>query len=243
MGLVYKFESLRPLARNKNEKDNPITAPNALLIANLIKCVDAVKEYLDSFLAMSISGYHSLPLEEWLRVILAFFVLYKLSVGLSEVPAWNADIARETADLETYLSLFLNRLKLAQPIQISLSTNSADNLFSIFPLILENVKDSYMAARDNPSLFSDGIIAHDDLGALKAAQNCPSTSSPSWRTNERVRCPGTSDLNALARPTHLSSSTGIAAEIQTIENEKLWDDLMMDDAMAYSFNGSQAVHH
>ncbi|RFU29496.1 hypothetical protein B7463_g6823, partial [Scytalidium lignicola] len=235
MGLVYRFESLRPLARNE-DKGHPATAPHPTLIANLIKCVDAVKEYLDCFLTMSTLEYHSLPLEEWFRIILAFFVLYKLSLGLSEVPGWNVHIARETVDLEDYLNLILNRLKSTQTTQIPLGTTYTDDLFSIFPTILENVKDSYMAARDSPSLFSDGIIAHDNLGAVKATQTFPSTSPSSGPTNERVRCPGTSDLNLPATPTNTSISSGIAAEIQTIENEKLWNDLTMDDSMAYLFN-------
>jgi len=239
MGLVYRFENLRPLARNKDEKDHPVTAPHPTLIANLIKCVDAVKEYLDCFLTMSTSEYYTLPLEEWFRVILASFVLYKLSLGLSEVPGWNVHIARETVDLEDYLNLLLNSLKSTQATQIPLSTTCTDNLFSTFPTILENVKDSYMAARDSPSLFSDGIRAHDDLGALKPTQTFPCTSFSSRLTNERVRCPGTSDLNIPVTPTHSSVSAGIAAEIQTIENEKLWNDLMMDDSMAYSFNTPQ----
>ncbi|KAH8803339.1 hypothetical protein F5884DRAFT_847183 [Xylogone sp. PMI_703] len=243
MGLVHRFETLRPLARNKDEKGHAAPPPHPTLIMNLIKCVDSVKKYLDCFLTIPTSEYHRLPLEEWFRVIMACFVLYKLSLGLSEVPGWNVHIARETADLEDYLSLLLNRLKLTQPTQIPLSATCTDDLFSIFPIILENVKDSYIVARDSPSLFSDGIIAHDDLGTQKSTQTFSSPSFSSDPANGRARCPGISSLYLPATPTHSSMSTSIAAEIQTIESEKLWNDLMMDDSMEYLFNNSQLVHH
>ena len=74
-----------------------------MVISNLVKCVSSTKEYLDLFFAIPAAEHTSLPISAWYQVILAVFVLYRLSVGLPEVPEWNREIAHQSVDLQEYL--------------------------------------------------------------------------------------------------------------------------------------------
>lgn len=236
MGLVYRFGPGRPPA-NTGNADNTLSA-HPILIFNLVKCTDAAKEYLDCFLAVPVTEYHSLPLEEWLRVILAPFVLYRLCSGLREVPDWTTESARQTVDLTYYFDQILNRLRAIQTIGTTSCPAVGDDLFAVLPTIFENVKNSFAAAKDRTSFSHGKIQAHQCLdGAKRDTAGSFALTSVSY-PNVRIKCPGTTSLHRVSPSTSGSGSgnlatpdEALAAEIHSIEGEKLWTDFFIEDTM------------
>ncbi len=178
MGLVYRFTARRLLAIPEDDQKPgaPAVAAHPMLLANLVQGLDAAKEYLDYFLAVSTETYHQLPLEAWTRLIVAPFVLYKLSVGFAEVPEWNAHTARETIDLERYLCVLGDRLRSTMAERMPSGDAPGEDLFHMLPSILESAKGSFVAARDHPARFRDGVQAHYDLNCAFRRGTCPATS-------------------------------------------------------------------
>jgi hypothetical protein len=86
-------------------------ASEQALTMNLVGCVDAIKAYLDTFLAADPSTHLHLPFEEWFRLIMAFFILYKLSAGSRDIQGWDVSLCRETIDIETYLGQAIEHMR------------------------------------------------------------------------------------------------------------------------------------
>lgn len=230
MGLVYCYGQRRPPAP-KAQEDLTILSTPPMVISNLVKCVSSTKEYLDLFLAIPAAEHTSLPISAWYQVILAVFVLYRLSVGLSEVPEWNAEIAQESVDLQEYLDTLLSNLQAIKPPpdrQIP-----AKSLFSMLPEILGSVKNSYALAKENLTQVRDSNRAHHELGASK-------TTVPSVRG--RHRCPALrySNRHVAQSPDPPTLQNAIATEVQKIEDEKLWGDLLFMDTFS-SMTGSSSA--
>nr|OQO32678.1 hypothetical protein B0A51_00056 [Rachicladosporium sp. CCFEE 5018] len=157
MGLLFHFS----LARSCPVVVLGVSGSSALL-ANLVGCVDQIKCYLDWFLAVDVACYNKMPCEEIGRLILAFFVLYKLSVGPREIAGWDVQLSRNTLDLEIYLQRSATQLEQAKtndgvPFGIS------ETLYHVLPLILESARASYVDARESCSVMAEIERAHLDL--------------------------------------------------------------------------------
>ncbi|KAK3717731.1 hypothetical protein LTR37_005502 [Vermiconidia calcicola] len=151
MGLLYHFQVDRRCS----------TVPEAAAgqpysRANLVSCVDAIKRYLDCFLALDPTLHIQLPYDEWSRLVVALFVLYKLSVGPKELPGWEVSICRSTIDLEAYLSDVVGRLQHGNQPEDPPDVASG-GLYHLLPAILESAKASFVAARDTPHLVTPGL--------------------------------------------------------------------------------------
>lgn len=144
MGLVYCYGQRRPPPPKAQEDSTILSAPPTV-ISNLIKCVSSTKEYLDSFFAIPPTEHNSLPFSAWYQVIFTVFVLYRLSVGLPEVPEWNVKIAQQTVDLQGYFDTLLSHLQAIKPSSDrQIPTKS---LFSRLSEIIGSVKTSYALAK------------------------------------------------------------------------------------------------
>lgn len=193
-----------------------------MVINNLIKCVSSTKEYLDLFFAVPAMEYSSLPFSAWYQVILTVFVLYRLSVGLPEVPEWNVEIARQTVDLQEYLDTLLSHLQAIKPSpDRQISTMS---LFSRLPEIIASVRTSYALAKENLAQVRDSHHAHHELKALdktassvQALHRCPASR---YLSRHEAQAPG---------PGQPTLQNAIAMEVQRIEDEKLWGDILLMD--------------
>jgi hypothetical protein len=217
MGLVYRYGQ-RQSSFPKAQEDSTLLSVPPMVISNLIKCVSSTKESFDSFLAIPLTEYSSLPFSTWYWVILTLFVLYRLSVGLLEVPEWNVEIAQQTVDLQAYFDTLLSYLQVIKPSpDRQIPTKS---LFSRLPEIMESVRTSYASAKNNLAEAGDSRNAHHELKASN------STASSVQRLH---RCPALRYSNrqvtqVLSQPT---LQNAIAMEVQRIEDEKLWGDLLM----------------
>ncbi|KAK4957047.1 hypothetical protein LTR10_005003 [Elasticomyces elasticus] len=226
MGLLYHFRIDRrcTMAQDLDYTDQ------SPLIGNLVNCIDAIKQYLDAFLRTDSLICGTLPFEEWLRFVLAFFVLYKLSFGPREVPAWDVELCRRTIDLEAYLSGAVAHLRQAIRVQ-GPSDHSGQSLFQVLPDVLESAKASYKAARDCPSLIAPGARVHFDMS--KKLQTSTKSTTPSCGWQPPRGCPATSFFTAQTLALDNSSdwdgvrlNGALDPSAQLERNENLWTDLL-----------------
>lgn len=219
MGLVYRYGPRNPPIPKTQENSTLLSVP-PMVISNLIKCVISTKESLDSFLAIPITRHGSLPFATWYQVILTIFVLYRLSVGLPEAPEWNVEIAQQTVDLQAYFDTLLSYLQVMKPPpDRQLPTKS---LYSRLPEVMESVRTSYAVARGNLAEVRDSRNAHHEL---RAVNNAASSSGQRLRRCPALRYSSRKVTQAPSRPT-LVQQKAIAMEVQRIEDEKLWGDLL-----------------
>lgn len=191
-----------------------------MIISNLIKCLSSTREYLDYFFTLPIAELNSLPFSAWYQVILTLFVLYRLSVGLPEVPEWNVEIAQHTVDLQDYLDRLLSHLQTIKPsIDRQIPTKS---LFSRLSEIIGSVKTSYTSAKESFTEVRDSLNAHHEL--LASINKASSM--------QRLhRCPALrySSRHIAQLPSQPILHSAIATEVQRIEYEQLWGDLLLMD--------------
>jgi hypothetical protein len=205
MGLVYRFGPGLFYSEQLKQKAPPgLHVAHPGLIQNLSFCTDAAKDYLDIFLDnLTPDQYHAQPLEEWLRLIFAPFVLYRLCVGVREVPDWTVETARSTVDLEYYLREIGNRLRASIDTSRNVAFDDAAeatlsfagpprhdmvgayDLFSLLPLVFGNARDSFTAVKDG-GVSPDKIRAHQHLGTIRQSKQ--------GRQEGFVRCPATTNL-------------------------------------------------
>jgi hypothetical protein len=215
MGLVYCYGQRRPPSP-KVQKECTILSTPPMVICNLVKCVSSTKEYLDSFFNIAVTEHHNLPFSAWYQVILTLYVLYRLSVGLPEVPDWNVKIAQQSVNLQDHLDTFLSNLQTMKPFQDR--QIPAKSLFSKLPEIIGSVRNSYAVAKDGLGQV-DTYQAHHELGDSKLT-----TSS----TRRLHRCPAMRYFDrSVQAPDQCKLQNAIAAEIQKIEDEKLWLDILV----------------
>ncbi|KAK4866695.1 hypothetical protein LT330_008248 [Penicillium expansum] len=230
MGLVYCYGQRRPPS-SKAQEDSTILSTPPMVISNLVKCVSSAKEYLDLFFAVPASEHNSLPFSTWYQVNLTVFVLYRLFVGLPEVPEWNGEIAQQSVNLQEYLDTLLSNLQAIKPSpDTQIPTKS---LFSMMPEIIGSVRKSYAVSKENLAHAHDSYHAHHEVVASKF------TASSAQGLH---RCPGLRYRNrhvtqALDQP---ALQNAIATEIQMIEDEKLWGDLLLMDTFS-SITGSSSA--
>ncbi|KAK5743305.1 hypothetical protein LTR17_002783 [Elasticomyces elasticus] len=226
MGLLYHFRIDRrcPVAQDLEYADQ------SPLIGSLVSCVDAIKQYLDVFLLTDALIRSTLPFEEWCRFVLAFFVLYKLSVGLREVPAWDVELCRRTVDLDAYLSAAIENLRQAARGHAP-SDNSARSLSQVLPDVLESVKASYRATRDSPSPIVPDARVHFDMS--KKLRIPTKSTTPSCGRPPPRGCPAASFWTAQALDLDNSSdwhgvrlNGALDPSAQLEKNENLWTELL-----------------
>ncbi|OJK01825.1 hypothetical protein ASPACDRAFT_1880196 [Aspergillus aculeatus ATCC 16872] len=222
LGLVYCYGQRRPSCQMaRGESTILSTHPN--VINNLTKCVSSAKGYLQIFCALPAAEQSFLPFSTWYQVILAVFVLYRLSVGLPEVPQWSVDIARQTVDLQECIDQLRSHLQGIKPL--SDRQIPSKSLFSRLPEILESVGTSYTLAKENAAQVCDSRRAHHELKASD------STASP---TQGLHRCPAVRYSRRYVAQIHEPSTLqgAIATEVRSIEDETLWGDLFLLDTLS-----------
>jgi hypothetical protein len=187
MGLVFHF-----FIRKSKPPEEVSLLVQGKLAANLTRCADAIKEYLDHFQTLDASFDDQRPSESWFSLSFAFFIAYKLSVKRVEIPWWDVNIARETFDLEYYLSAFRDRLRATSSGTNARGLAFADiDYYSVLPEIFDTARTSYSAARKSVPGTVEKHRVHADIGNIR----CPRLMSPATADPPSVfnqRCPVTS---------------------------------------------------
>jgi hypothetical protein len=217
MGLLYHF-------RVSGEATLSITQ-HPSLGDNLLACVDAIKDYLDTLLAMQSSEWNYLPCEEWSRLITACFILYKLSVGPRELSDWNVEICRGRVDFAKYLDAVADHIYSSRQ-SLETSEDNVESIYSVLPDILRSARASFVIARDTPHLIKPGDRVHTDLSKEKIGaeisrpktqRGCPVTSL--WADRALLL-----DQETDWRAVKLSHALDPAEQLA--KNERLWSDLL-----------------
>jgi hypothetical protein len=185
----------------------------------LIRCTQLTKEYLDLFFAIPETEYTRLPFCIWYKVVIAVFILYRLSIGVSEVPEWDVNLTQQTIDVDSYFR------RLSSHLEFLRADEEVPNksLFTMVPEIINSVRTSYEMARGG------------HRQALDARQPHPSFSPPSTFARGRYRCPGMRNLRQPTNGSTAEQSTlhnAVTAEIQMIENEMFWNELLVADTFS-----------
>jgi hypothetical protein len=200
--------------------ENPTASTTCpALVTNLIQCTEFTKEYLDLFFTIPTTEYTSLPFCIWYKVVIAVFILYRLSTGVCEVPEWDVNLTQQTIDVDSYFRRLSSHLELLRADE----EVPNKSLFAMVPEIINSVRTSYEMARGG----------HGQ--ALDARQPHPSFSPSSTSARGRYRCPG---MRNLKQPTngsvteHSTLHNAVIAEIQMIENEMFWSELLVPDTFS-----------
>jgi hypothetical protein len=217
MGLLFHFRL----------RDEAVvsTSDTPRLEANLMACVGAIKNYLDSLLAVDGDEWNALPCEEWCRTIVAFFILYKLAAGPREILGWDITLCRSNIDLAEYLDVVAERLsRSSQTLEPKQHTN--DGLYFVLPAILRSARTSFLLIRDTPHLVKPGDRVHVDLSDEQTVEELA-------RPKEQRRCPATAFWTD--RALVLDQETDwcgvdfdgvLDPAAQLARNESLWSDLL-----------------
>ncbi|KAL2844550.1 hypothetical protein BJY01DRAFT_186259 [Aspergillus pseudoustus] len=223
MGLVYNYgHARRPVTAAC--PDSTLLSASPGLINNLIKCTESTKSYLDLFLTIPETEYARLPFCIWYKVILALFVLYRLAVGVSEVPEWDVNLTLGTVDVERYLGLLADRLECLR-MDSEVQNHNHKSLFTMLPEVIGSVRMSYAMAKGGGAMSA--------LGPHPPHQ--PFAEAPALSARGRHRCPGMRNLSRAATAGSTEQpdlQSALTAEIQMIENELFWSDLLVADTFS-----------
>jgi hypothetical protein len=202
---------------------------------NLTKCLVSAKELFDTFMAIPEGEHDKLPLSIWYQLILAIMVLYRLSVGLPEISNWGSEIAHDTVNLPEYLDMLTYRLRPAESKRRAESQPSNDKcLFTMFPDMVESVRASFISASKH----------HTQNNACEISAHPSFVGSNSAPSIQRNRCPGMRNLRRLTGECTMEDARlqrCIAEEIQSIENEKFMNDLLVADPALYNLAEDQSI--
>jgi hypothetical protein len=217
MGLLYHF---------RVSGDNAISIFRyPALGENLLACVEAIKDYLDTLLAIEGSEWNYLPCEEWIRLIIACFILYKLSVGPREISGWNVETCRARVDFAKYADAVADHICNSRQ-SLETSEETIESIYFVLPDILRSARASFVIARDTPHLIKPGDRVHIDLSKYQIKAEID-------RPKVQRRCPVTSmwagralllDQETDWRAVELSRALDPAEQL--VKPEKLWSDLL-----------------
>lgn len=227
LGLLFRFPNEPSLKLNES-----CLMPE-FLVANLLLCVDAATQYLDSFISLSSDEYEVLPMDEWVRMTMTLFVLYKLSVGSKDLPFWDVEECRQRIDLEAYLNKIISRLRPSKHAEML--EDESEDLYHVLPELLESVKASYIISRDWPGSITPGARVHVDMSKPfhQAKNEADHIGGLLSNMDKRTRCPAFRFWNTQGIPSNADSewhdvrpAAALTPEEQLAKNEKLWGDLV-----------------
>ena len=216
MGLLYCIS--RP-------NDQAIATPEPSFTASirlnvLFSCLEASRSYFECLLSLPAAEYRNFSFVEWGRLIYATFVLYKLSVGPSAIPEWDVQVARNTAKLEIYLESLCYRLQCLTP---SKTTNpQKSDLFSMYKMIFENVRSTYLHLKDQSIANVDEVQPHMSFSTPeKPSPKLKRGPCPAFPYMRKDAFGGISDFTNL-----FEISTNWSTELP--DDQEFWSGMMAD---------------
>jgi hypothetical protein len=149
----------------------------------LLVCLEATKRFCEGFLALPAEEYRHLSFLQWSGLICATVVLYKFSIGLSQVPEWDVRVARSALSIEVFLETLYTRMHSIS--RSDLATLEKTDLFSMMGPIFENVKRTYDRLKELPQPQS----ANDTNPVHATSFPNPSVSTTLPLKTYQHRCP------------------------------------------------------
>ena len=156
MGLLYRAS---PPTRSPNPQIVPLSSATSPRATILFTCLSATKSYYETVLSLPSPAYRHLSFSIWTHLIFVTFILYKLSLGPINIPEWDTQASREVAKIEIYLEALCFRLQNigveahpGNPLKVS--------MFSMFRLIFENVRATYLKLKNEENPDVENITPH-----------------------------------------------------------------------------------
>lgn len=157
----------------------------------LITCVDAAKDYLDRYLALSTEQVRCNTIVEEVKVVYAFLVLGKFVSGIN-TPHIDALDLRKSANMEYYMDGLINRMS---DLIVSFNGQEQLNYFWHFRALFkfsriwyeQQIKGEYFT-----TLGSSGVPDCADMSILESVTYRPDDDTPlsdtnsSWSNKEKV---------------------------------------------------------
>lgn len=206
-------------------ESHPVATPQPSFAASirlniLFSCLEASKSYFECLLSLPAAEYRNFSFVEWGRLVYATFVLYKLSIGPSAIPEWDVQVARNTAKLEIYLESLCYRLQCLTPSK-TINPQKSD-LFSMYKMIFENVRSTYLHLKDQPPGNLEEVQPHVSFSTpdnhAPKLQRGPCPAFPYMRMDAFK---GTSDFTSL-----FEISADMNTEIP--DDHEFWNGMMAD---------------
>lgn len=118
----------------------------------LMFCLRSASKAFEAFLELPIDDYPVLSVMQWWALVCNTAYLYRLCLGIPQIPEWDVKVARDTTKLEIYLDLLCYRLERAT--QSTLDKLVGRDLYSLLGPIFTNVKRSYERLKKLPKALS-----------------------------------------------------------------------------------------
>ncbi|EXJ70391.1 uncharacterized protein A1O5_06459 [Cladophialophora psammophila CBS 110553] len=118
----------------------------------LMFCLHSASKAFETFLSLPLEEYPKLSILQWWALICNTAYLYRLCLGIPQLPEWDIRVARDAAKLDIYLDLLCYRLERATGS--TLEEPSGRDLYSLLCPIFTNVKRSYERLKTLPKSLS-----------------------------------------------------------------------------------------
>ena len=185
---VHEMDMINPFSKKTqaSESTSVSTAGSfsySIRLDILLLCLEATERFCAGFLDLPAETYCQMSFIQWSALIYATVVLYKLSVGLAQVPEWDVSVARSAISLEMFLETVYTRMhSISRSDAVSLEKT---DLFSMMGAIFENVKKTYDRLKELPQ--SESATDTRPVHATSFPKASPSGASPLKRYQHR--CP------------------------------------------------------
>jgi hypothetical protein len=148
---LHELDILNPISVSNQSRsgssENIASAAQQIAHVEILSIAIAFnKSCLESFLKIPSAEYHNISFIEWQRFTTSVVCLYRLSLGLPNVPAWNVHAARDIAKLEYYLEAAYIKTEIIDSIDSSVSETAV--LFSMLRPILKNTLSTYLCLKE-----------------------------------------------------------------------------------------------
>jgi hypothetical protein len=188
---VYEADLVNPFIRKYARSTNP--SHQFCLIMILTRCLHALRAYFDSFLTINYSEYSQLSLNQWIGLTYAIVLLYKLSLGVTSVPAWDVQLARSFAPLHTYLEECIRSMDAALKLT-TCDENEVErrDLYSQHVHIWRDTLHTYLRKRDSSAcerLASSSMAVHQRIQERGRALRDEWTTLPAGSRSVGSICP------------------------------------------------------
>ncbi|KAL4927344.1 fungal specific transcription factor domain-containing protein [Aspergillus undulatus] len=231
MGLAYRHGQKQ--TPQNNSAHTTMRAPPKISI-NLTKSVSFSKEYLDWIMVIPTNEYNKLPVAIWYQLILAITVLYKLSLGLSNIPGRDSGIAQQTANLEGYLGILSNRMRSTLTTYHSKPWPHTQRFFAMLSKMMDNTRNSCQTARSHSAAprhkYRTNQKFATDWGPKRPASGAAPYGYPRTGIGRPQAAPDFHNNHQF--------QSSITADIQQIESDKLWNDFLATDPFLNGTNTS-----
>jgi hypothetical protein len=150
---VHEMDLINPFSKMAHGYESRTLSASGSFISSirldvLLACLEAIKRFCEGFLALPAEEYRLMSFIQWSGLIYATVVLYKLSIGLPQVPEWDVRVARNAISIEVLLETLCSRMY-SVPQSTPATLEKAD-FFSMMGPIFENVKRTYDRLKQLP---------------------------------------------------------------------------------------------